>query len=308
MGWKKVAKRAGGALLALVVVTAASAGIVACTSARAFDASMDKVYEIPLTQVAHSDDPAVIARGRHVAEALAPCASSHCHSDDLAGAELPSEMGPLATFYGPNLTKNGMGAVYTDAELFRLLRHGVKRDGRSLRFMPVQSFNWLSDSDVVAVISYVRSVPGKDKPNGPTEVRLLGKVMDVRADVPIDVARRIDHGKLDVAPNAPSASADYGRYITRTCSGCHGEHLSGGHVPGTPPSFADAANLTPDATGMAGVSYDEFVSILDTGKKKNGTPLAEFMPWQTFKRLDSTEKKAVFAYLQTVPARPFGQR
>src|SRR5947209_6800900 len=144
----RIVKRAllglGGALVALVL---GGAGF-ACTQARAYDASLEKVYDVPLTTVARRADSAAIPRGRHLAEAIAQCTSSHCHGSDLGGAQFPSSMGPLAEFNGPNLTPAGIAPAYSDAELFRLLRHGIKRDGRSVRFMIVPAFNWLPDEDL----------------------------------------------------------------------------------------------------------------------------------------------------------------
>jgi mono/diheme cytochrome c family protein len=305
---KPVLKRVLLGVASVLVVAALGGGGFACVQTSAYDASLEKVYDVPLTTVTRSTDAVVIARGRHLAEAVAPCSSSHCHGTDLGGAQFPSSMGPLAEFNGPNLTRVGIAATYSDAELFRLLRHGIKRDGRSVRFMTVPAFNWLPDDEIVAVISYVRTVPPVERPNGKNVVGTVGKVMDRQADVAIDIARRIDHAHAndDLAP-PPSPTATYGRHLAKLCASCHGPTLSGGHVPGTPPSMAIPLNLTPDATGLAGFSYEEFDRVLTTRIRKNGKPLDEFMP-ATFGKLDDTEKRAVFAYLQTVPSRPFGQR
>src|SRR5213595_609459 len=118
-----------------VAIVVASLGVYAFVKARAFDASIDKVYDIPLRAVTHSEDPAVVERGKHLSEAVAGCTTPDCHGASGGGGKLMS-MGPLGTLVGPNITPSGMGAAYSDGELFRLIRHGVKKDGRSLRFMP----------------------------------------------------------------------------------------------------------------------------------------------------------------------------
>jgi hypothetical protein len=296
-----------GAIGVLALAVVAVAGF-ACVQTRAYDASLEKVYDVPLTNVRRSEDPRVIERGGHLVAAIGSCTSTHCHGTDLGGAQLPSNMGPLAEFNGPNLTPAGMGAVYSDAELFRLLRHGIKRDGRSVRFMVVPSFNWLPDADLVAIISYVRSVPAVERANGKNVVTTFGKVMDRRADVAIDIARRVDHEHAsdDLAP-PPSPTAAYGRHVAKLCAGCHGPTLSGGHVPGTPPNMAIPLNLTPDPTGLAGFTYADLDRLLTTRVRRNGKPLDEFMP-EMWGKFDETEKTALFAYLQTIPSRPFGMR
>ena len=181
-----------GGLVDLVVV---GGGAFVGFHVHAFGASLDKVYEVPLTKVERSTDTTVLARGKHLAESVAACANSDCHGADFGGGKT-TEVGPLGKFTAPNISSGGLGAAYSDAEIFRLVRHGVKRDGRGVRFMPSQEINWLSDGDITAVISYLRTMPAVQKANGPFEVGLLGKVLDRFDLIPIDIARRIDHSKI----------------------------------------------------------------------------------------------------------------
>jgi hypothetical protein len=293
-----------GPMAALVLGTGAS---YAGWQGHQFDASLDRVYDIPVPTVTRSTDPAVLARGDHLTHTLLPCASGECHGGDFAGATKPIDVGPVGKFAAPNITAVGLGAVYSDGELFRLLRHGIKKDGRGLRFMPVQDANWLPDADVIAMISYLRTVPAVDKANGPIQVGPLGKVLDRRNMFALDVARRIDHEHGEIAP-PPEPTPEYGRFVARLCTGCHGEHLSGGPIPGAPPSVPTPLNLTPDASGLAGWTYEDFAKLLDTGVRKNGKKLDPFMPIGTFAKYDDTERHALWAYLQSVSPTPAGQR
>jgi hypothetical protein len=291
---------------ATVALGAAGTSVFAYSQARAFDASMEKVYDVPLPAIERSTDPAVLARGKHVAESIAGCAGGDCHSADFGGGR-SIVAGPVGTFTAPNVTTGGLGAVYTDAELARLIRHGIKRDGRSVMMMPVQEFGWMPDSDVVAVVSYVRSLPKVDRPNGPVKLGPLGKIIDRQDKFVIDVARRISHETLDIGPS-PTATAEYGAYVARLCKGCHGSELSGGPIPGAPPSMPTPLNLTPDKTGLAGWTYADFDKLVTTGVRKNGKQLDPFMPVETTSKFDDTEKRALFAYLQALPPRAFGGR
>lgn len=290
----------------VVGLGAIGVGVFLFSNAREFDASMNKVYDIPLPDIQSTNDPSAVARGKHLAESLAACATKDCHGADLAGGN-SLKMGPVGTFTGPNITPKGMLAAYSDGELARLIRYGVKKDGRSVRFMVVQDFNWLPDDDIAAIVSYLRTVPGVDKPNGPNNVGPIGKVLDRKDQFVADVARFVAARKIDLAPK-PTATAEYGKYLAHTCSGCHGEGFSGGHIPGTPKSFPDPLNLTPHESGLKGWTYEDFTKLMNTGVRKNGKQLDPFMPVEATAKADETEKQALYAYFMSLPPRPYGGR
>ncbi len=64
-----------------------------------------------------------------------------------------------------------------------------------------------------------------------------------------------------------------------------------------------AANLTPDKTGLGDWKEAQFVQALRTGKHKgNGRPILPPMPWPAFSQMTDADLKAMFAYLQSIPA------
>jgi cytochrome c553 len=300
----KILKRILLVIGALVLLVAIGGGIFVYTQCSAFDASMAKVYDVPVPNVTRSTDEAVLARGKHLAESLTACNTKDCHGADMGGGAT-LVMGPLGTLTGPNLTT--MLAAYSDGELVRLIKHGIKKDGRSVRFMPIQDFNWLPESDTTALVSYLRTLKPVDRPNGPTQIGWLGKVLDRQGKIDLDIARIVDHAKVDNAP-APSADANYGRYVIRLCTGCHGKGLSGGRIPGAPSEFPEPLNLTPHETGLKGWTYEDFDKLLTEGMRKNGQKLHPFMPVEATSKMDEIEKKAMWAYLQSVPPTPKGNR
>jgi hypothetical protein len=301
---KRWLKRIGLGVAVVLLVTLAGGGIYAYTQTSAYDASIEKVYDIPLTPLTRSSDPAVIARGKHLAESIAGCAMKDCHGPDL-GAGHVTDAGPIGTVAAPNMT--AILPAYSDSELGRLIRHGVKKDGRTVRFMPMNEVNWMSDADLVALVSYVRTVPPVDRANATLTIKTLGKILDRKGLIPIDIARKIDHSKIELAP-PPTPTADYGRWIGHLCNGCHGEHMSGGPIPGAPPDFPVPLNLTPHETGLKGWTYEDFEKLATTRTRKNGKQLADFMPAEAIAHMDDTERHALWAYLQTLPPTPFGQR
>jgi len=65
-----------------------------------------------------------------------------------------------------------------------------------------------------------------------------------------------------------------------------------------------AANLTPDPeTGLGNWTPDLFIKALRTGKHMGvGRPILPPMPWADFGKLKDEDLKAIFAYLQSIPA------
>ena len=292
-------------LLGLVLVAAVGAFIFVRLQISAYDESTAKKYDFPLTEVVLPTDPAEAMRGKHLVESIGGCTA--CHGDDLAGGR-EEPMGPMGTVIHPNITPAGALKEYSDAELMRLLRHGVKRDGTTVRLMPVYEFSWWPDADRLAVIAYLRRAQPVAGQPGRVEVSAMGKVLDRLGSVPFDAARRVDH----TAPPAkiePAATAEYGKLLSIGCQGCHGEaHLAGGKIPGAPPELPVPLNLTPHETGLKGWTYDDFVQLVQTGKRKNGKPLDPFMPVGALRNFNETELKATWAYLSSLPPVEFGQR
>ncbi len=63
------------------------------------------------------------------------------------------------------------------------------------------------------------------------------------------------------------------------------------------------ANLTPDETGLAGWTLDQFKIAIRHGKyhgMENGRTLLPPMPWEMYKHMSDDEMAAVFAYLKTL--------
>jgi hypothetical protein len=79
-------------------------------------------------------------------------------------------------------------------------------------------------------------------------------------------------------------------------------------LPGAPKSMAVPLNITPHETGIKEWTYEDFDKMLVTGIRKNGKSLAKFMPVEAFGKMSELEKKALWAYLRTVPPVPLGNR
>ncbi|HKU37297.1 MAG TPA: hypothetical protein VJR89_04100 [Polyangiales bacterium] len=65
-----------------------------------------------------------------------------------------------------------------------------------------------------------------------------------------------------------------------------------------------SANLTPDkATGLGTWTSAQFISTMRTGHRQGtGRPLLPPMPWQNLAAASDDDLRAIFAYLQSIPA------
>lgn len=297
---KKVLKWLGiglGALLGIVVLAVVVLFIRS-------SAIVNKEYEAPADNITIPTDAASIERGEHLVSTAADCRG--CHGEDLGGG-IVFEDPAIGRVVAPNLTtgENGFGDELSDADFVRVIRYGVMPDGKSVRVMPSYDFYFMSDEDLGAVIAYLRSVPAVDSDLPPTAFALLGRILIATNQLPVTSAERIDQtAERPVAE--PGATAEYGGYLVQlSCKGCHGPGLSGGPIIGAPPGFPPAANLTPGGP-LAQWSEEDFFETIKSGVDPAGHELNEIMPWMVFANLSDEELQAIWLYLQTVPAKEFG--
>lgn len=91
--------------------------------------------------------------------------------------------------------------------------------------------------------------------------------------------------------------------------GCHGPTLSGGPIPGAPPDWPPARNITPDeATGIGGWTEADFVRAMREGKRPDGSSIAEVMPWRAYAAMRDDDLKALWLFLRAAAPKSFGGR
>jgi mono/diheme cytochrome c family protein len=210
----------------------------------------------------------------------------------------------LARLCSANLTtgEGGVAGDYTDAELVRAIRQGIGADGKSLWLMPSQEFNHWSDADVGAVVAYLRQIPQVDNRQPENSGGPLGRILFLAGMLPLLPAELLDQEAVREPAPPVGISSEYGAYLGKSCTGCHGEDLAGGPIPGAPPGSTIAANLTP-AGNLADWDQDEFIATIRTGATPDGRRLdPEWMPWPTLGRMTDDELLAIWLYLQSVPA------
>lgn len=285
--------------LAVVVVVAATWAVTASNS------RLKRQFAVTPKAVTIPTDAAAIARGKHLATTRG---CNDCHGKDFAGNVVISD-GAMGTLHAPNLTKGKGGriAAFTDTDWVRAIRHGVGPDQLGLFVMPSEEYAHFSDSDLGALIAYLKTVPAVDHERTPTALGPVSRALLATGKMKL-AAEVIDHANLRPPVIAPSVSVEYGRYVAASCLGCHGPNFSGGKIEVGPPNWPEAANLTPHAEArLSKWSEADFIQTVRTAKRPDGTELDPVMP-RAFGGMDDVELKALWAFFKSLPATAKGVR
>ena len=272
------------------------------------ESRLKHVYTIPKEPITIPKDEESLAEGKRIFQ-YRGCEA--CHGEQLQGLvylDNPA-IGQVIT---PNLTtgEGGLGSQRTDEDLLRSIRHGVRPDGTPLLFMPSTEFYFLSDKDIERVIAYIRSVSPVNNKMQASKLSATGRVvMNIAKEITFLPAELIPHdAPRPVAPK-PGVTPEYGEYLTYSCKVCHGLTLSGGEIPGFPPEWPSAPNLTSGKGSRLPTWGEEgFIEIIRTGQKHGRSINPDYMPWKSYRHMADDELRAVYLYLQSLPPKDFGNR
>ena len=256
-------------------------------------------------------DSASIARGQQIAEGLGACGS--CHSlhgkpgEPLSGGRLMSDA--FGDVNAPNITvaKSGIGA-WNETDVRVLLRSNKRPDESALYSKFHKGLGWLSDTDLSALIAYLRSLPAIENEVEQRDIGFIGRnttgfflsVAEIKGYVP-----QISQG----------FRIEYGEYLTNSVAGCNRCHARPGGVftsdkfmaGGEEVSFDDEVKVAPNITqskdtGIGGWSEEDLKAYLRSGKTPAGREVdTRFCPVDFYQRASTAEINAVVAYLRTVP-------
>ncbi len=319
---RKVVVRVLLALVLLVVVVGSAFGFYVW---RTWDRAYD---EIPIPDVRASRDPAVIARGEYLVYGPAHCVECHASSftDFLKLAnhqKMPLQGGsrfaapPLGVIYSKNLTpdaETGIGR-YSDGQIARMMRYNVRPDGRG-SIGPMMPFHNMSEEDMLAIISFLRSQPPVRNQVPADEWTLTGKVI---RSISSTFKPRQNVNPPRTAPEE-KPTRERGEYLARSvanCEACHtqldamtfepvGPAFAGGFEM-EPIPFADtdmaiwfrSPNITPVKGGALTKFPDRatFVARFKVGGRHHpGSP----MPWEAYSSMSETDLEAIYEFLHTL--------
>lgn len=291
-------------------------GALAVLGSIAVNVRARRTVDAPYPSIHASTDPTVIERGRYLVEGPAHCGECHGAVDPPAASRKgrPLVGGqefklPVGTFRVPNITSDretGIGNVKDEA-IARMIRYGVKPDGQmALPFMPYAD---LSDDDLTAIISYLRTQRPVRHVVPEHEINPLGRVVQafvLQPKGPTEPPRK-------TVP--PEPTPEYGKYLTHNvgnCVMCHtkidmrtgafaGPLFGGGaehEAFGNPEKKFISPNLTPDQRWgwLQGWEEDAFVARFKAGRAIGDSP----MPWESFQSMTDNDLRAIYRYFKTL--------
>jgi len=290
--------------------------------------SWDKKYDWPAPDLKTSTDSAVIAKGKYLVTGPAHCVSCHVsgfadmvaadsgYTIDLKGG-VRFEMGPIGSLVTRNLTpdKNTGIGRYSDEQIFRMMRHGIRPDGTAS--MPLLMPFWnMADEDLVAIVSYLRSLPPVDHAVEDAHYTFMGKA--VRTFAP--TFKPIENPTPPATAPPMAATVERGEYLARyvcNCVGCHtnrdmmtyeatGPEFAGGMEFEPWPAlhkylnvdttlWLRTPNITPDPTGVLQKfkTKEEFIARFRQGRTIPVSP----MDWGPFSRMSEEDITALYMFL-----------
>ena len=241
---------------------------------------LNKTYPVPLNAVNIPRDSASIIEGKRLVQ-IEHC--SDCHGTRLSG-------GNIESFTAPNLTR--IIPTYSDAELERLLKYGVRKNGRSVYVMPIYMFHQLQDESFVKIIAYLRTL------------QVLPSTPGIPDENSFNFRRRLEiiSGKIYpemISPDIPrpyiyhdTTAVATGQYLAMTvCTSCHGADLKG--ITGFSTNLIIASAYPKDA----------FFKLLRTGVALGDRELVLMtkISRNNLHYLNDKEINDIYAYLKTKP-------
>lgn len=264
-----------------------------------------------LVQGAHAET--LQERGRKLVTGVVAC--GNCHTPQgpngpLPGMELAGGMivpDPMFTVHVPNITpdpETGIGR-WTDAQLIQAIREGKRPDGSLIGPpMPFQFYRGLSDTDVTAIVAYLRTVKPVKNVVPKSEYRFplpasYGPPAGMVPDVPRSdklaygayMAGPLGHCLECHSPMQPDGMRDL------TKAGLGGQKFEG------PWGITVARNITSDKEhGIGAWTDSQIKKAITEGVRPDGTRLGPPMAFGYYKSIPPADLDRLVAYLRTLPA------
>ena len=216
--------------------------------------TLDRRYPVAHVPLPVATGPEALQRGRRLAD-LTGC--TDCHGEDLRGRLFEDEGWLHGRYYASNLTLKAR--THTDEDLARIVRLGVRPDGRGVVAMPAMGFVRLTDGEMADIIAFLRSMPagGPNQPEhfiGPLHRWELWVGGNIKPAVSY-VAEEQDKEPADAGPQHAAAR----HLVGIVCAECHGGDLKGnGWDSGAPDLLVVGSYGLPELTRLlrTGIGVD----------------------------------------------------
>lgn len=248
-----------------------------------------------------------VERGDYLVNTIAGC--GNCHTPlgpngpemDKALSGRLVEQNEQFTAIAPNITPGGEVKDWTDEQLAKAIREGIRPDGKVLGPpMPFEVYKGLSDTDLMSIVMYLRTVPAVESDPGKSEYKIplppaWGPPVTSVADVPEGVT--VEYGEYLAGPVGHCI-------VCHTPMGPQGPMFEtnlgeGGVEFAGPWGISVSANITP--TGLAQFTDEELTAIITTGTRPDGTVLHPPMPFANYAHMKPEDLQAIVKYLRSLP-------
>jgi len=252
-----------------------------------------------------------LERGTYLVEGPAAC--GNCHTPKGPDGPLPDmylagmlvEKNDAFTAIASNITPGSRVADWSDQELARSIREGIRPDGSVIGPpMPIGLYRGLSDDDLMSMVMYLRQVPAVENDPGTSVYNIP---LPPAYGPPIETVAAVPEG----------VTVEYGAYLAGPvahCLECHTTfgptgpmfetHLgAGGFEFHGPWGTTVAPNITP--TGLGDYTDDELAGMIQ-GMRPNGDRMLPPMPYAELANATDDDVAAVILYLRSLPALPDG--
>ncbi|MGV8879910.1 MAG: c-type cytochrome [Sphingobacteriaceae bacterium] len=282
--------------------------------------ALPNVGEAPIIKMATSVER--VKHGEYLANHVAACMD--CHSErnwslytapplsgtlGSGGEYFGPEMGFPGKYYSRNLTPAGF-KDWTDGEIFRAITTGVNKKGKALfPVMPYPYYRTMDKEDIMDIIAYLRQLPA-----------IENKIPESSSDFPMNFILNTIPAKAAFTKRPPvSDTLKYGAYLVNmaACVECHTQVERGQIIPALafaggreflmPAGKLNSSNITPDKeTGIGSWTETQFVGRFKSFSDRANLPKVKssemntIMPWSMYAGMDSTDLKAIYAYLRTI--------
>jgi len=225
--------------------------------------------------------------GKHWA-AILGC--TDCHDSTLHGMIIDEQSFWLGTLIAPNLTVKRV--LYDDAAFARVIRHGVKQDGRGVDLMPSNVFYHADDQIVADIIAFLRAAPDSERA---LPAKSYGPIArwNFFTGAWQAVPDQFDHTAARIGDQPHEGGLDRGRYIaTLACGECHGIDQKG-----------DPDGGVPNLAVAKAYSLEEFTTLMRTGVAKGNRTIRMMMAGTAKRRFAAFTDEEIAALKAFLDAR-----
>lgn len=225
-----------------------------------------RTHDVPLTPLKAGLGLPNYAEGERLSKIVGCWAG--CHGKTGQGGSI--DMDGYYSVTAPNLPS--IIPRYSDSELARLIRFGVKRDGSSAIGMISYTFYPLSDKDLANIIAHLRRQPPQPAVPRHTTITMTARIKLALGKWQV-AADQVDATRPRWGELPRTTAFERGRYLASvTCSECHGVDFRGNE-------FQDNTyDGGPSLALIAIYGRNEFRHLMRTGEPIGGRDLGE-MGW-----------------------------